>query len=59
MDFKINFTLLFLLTIFCLNAQRKNKSKPRAYYFSISGKDSNNGSKITPFKTFSKIDRII
>ncbi len=58
MAFKINFTLLFLLTIFCLNAQRKNKSKPRAYYFSISGKDSNNGSKITPFKTFSKINNL-
>jgi hypothetical protein len=58
MAFKIYLTLLFSFTLHCLNAQGEINNKPRAYYFSSNGNDSNMGNQISPYKTFRKIKNL-
>ncbi len=55
LTYKIKLLLLFSLTFYSLIVQSQNSNKPRAYYFSISGNDINEGTFKSPFKTINKI----
>ncbi len=51
-------SLLLLMLIPFINAIGQITKNPRAYYFSIQGKDDNNGTSKAPFKTLSKIQSL-
>ena len=55
LSYKIKLLILFVSSFFSIVVQSQISNKPRAYYFSTSGSDINDGTVKSPFKTIDKI----